>query len=118
MTARTRSASGFTLIQLLVWTAVVMALTFLLYPLFVDPCGCTLKARQCSCLSNLKQLGCALTMYVQDWDDTYPAGDRATGRLNTDQGGDDNRTAVGSRSHIRWVAQLLPYVRRQEVFAC
>src|SRR5207249_9020168 len=30
---------------------------------------------QLYCLSNLKQLGTALSMYVQDYDETYPAAD-------------------------------------------
>ena len=30
------------------------------------------KARQASCLSNLKQIGNALTMYVQDYDEVWP----------------------------------------------
>lgn len=30
------------------------------------------KAQQQSCLLNVKQLGTAMHMYLQDWDDTYP----------------------------------------------
>lgn len=62
---------GFTLIELLVVIAIIAILAAILFPVFAQARA---KARQISCLSNLKQLGTANMMYVQDYDETLPSG--------------------------------------------
>ena len=59
---------GFTLIELLVVIAIIAILAAILFPVF----RAREKARQSSCLSNVKQLGLAVNMYVQDFDETMP----------------------------------------------
>jgi prepilin-type N-terminal cleavage/methylation domain-containing protein/prepilin-type processing-associated H-X9-DG protein len=60
---------GFTLIELLVVIAVIAILAAILFPVFARARE---NARKITCLSNLKQLGDAYMMYVQDYDETYP----------------------------------------------
>ncbi|MEI6502311.1 MAG: prepilin-type N-terminal cleavage/methylation domain-containing protein [Armatimonadota bacterium] len=60
---------GFTLIELLVVIAIIAILAAILFPVFARARE---KARQSSCLSNVKQIGVATMMYVQDYDETYP----------------------------------------------
>jgi prepilin-type N-terminal cleavage/methylation domain-containing protein/prepilin-type processing-associated H-X9-DG protein len=67
MSMRTRR--GFTLIELMVVMAIIMILAAILFPVFAQARD---KARQTSCLSNLKQIALATMMYLQDWDETYP----------------------------------------------
>src|SRR5438445_7591291 len=56
---------GFTLIELLVVIAIIAILAAILFPVFAKARE---KARQTTCLSNLKQLSLSTIMYVQDYD--------------------------------------------------
>jgi prepilin-type N-terminal cleavage/methylation domain-containing protein/prepilin-type processing-associated H-X9-DG protein len=63
-----RQRNGFTLIELLVVIAIIAILAAILFPVFAQARE---KARQATCLSNMRQLGTASMMYIQDYDETF-----------------------------------------------
>lgn len=67
--ARGSAHRSFTLVELLVVTAIIAILAALLSPALRTARD---KARQAACANNLKQLGLALTMYADDYGELYP----------------------------------------------
>ena len=59
---------GFTLIELLVVIAIIAILAGILFPVFAQARA---KARQVVCMNNEKQLGTAMIMYAQDYDERW-----------------------------------------------
>ena len=60
---------GFTLIELLVVIAILAILAAILFPVFAQARE---RARMTSCLSNMRQMGLALDMYAQSYDEMMP----------------------------------------------
>lgn len=60
---------GFTLIELLEVIAIIALLAALIFPVFARARE---AARSIVCLSNLKQLGTAIDLYLEDYDETSP----------------------------------------------
>jgi prepilin-type N-terminal cleavage/methylation domain-containing protein len=73
---KSQSRKGFTLIELLVVIAIIAILAAILFPVFAQARE---QARKASCLSNCKQLGLAMQMYAQDYDDQLPGWDNPGG---------------------------------------
>jgi prepilin-type N-terminal cleavage/methylation domain-containing protein/prepilin-type processing-associated H-X9-DG protein len=59
---------GFTLIELLVVIAIIVILASILFPVFAQARA---NARRTTCVSNMRQLGIASMMYVQDYDERF-----------------------------------------------
>src|SRR6187551_124600 len=100
-----KKRTGFTLIELLVVIAIIAILAAILFPVFAQARE---QARQTTCLSNFKQIGLGVMMYVQDWDETYP-----TSRLAKLPGGTDCGQKI-----ITWKTQTIPYVKNIDVYRC
>jgi prepilin-type N-terminal cleavage/methylation domain-containing protein/prepilin-type processing-associated H-X9-DG protein len=103
-TTSRRKSAGFTLIELLVVIAIIAILAAILFPVFAQARE---KARSISCLSNQKQIGLGLFMYVQDYDETMPA---AFAAINAINGGNVNV--------ITFEDQIEPYVKNTQLYKC
>jgi len=67
-----RSRKGFTLIELLVVIAIIAILAAILFPLFAKARE---AARRITCVSNLRQFGTALHLYLSENEDFMPCMD-------------------------------------------
>jgi len=113
---------GFTLIELLVVIAIISVLAALLFPVFAQSRE---KAWSTACLSNLKQLGNAYMLYVQDHDELFPLNSQAPTRPGT-RAFYSPPNLVATRSspeHQAWYGTQGPnavyaYTRSYEIWAC
>lgn len=97
MIGSTRRATGFTLIELLVVIAILAILAAILFPVFSRARE---QGRRAACASNLRQIGVALSLYVQDYDEFFP---------NT------GRSQLWMGRYWRWpLAPYLVYSRRPD----
>jgi prepilin-type N-terminal cleavage/methylation domain-containing protein/prepilin-type processing-associated H-X9-DG protein len=94
---------GFTLIELLVVIAIIAILAAILFPVFAHARE---KARQTSCLSNLKQISSSMMMYAQDSDGLFPP---AVARPDRQE---------KNLYMISWMHLLEPYTQNRQIFIC
>ncbi len=84
---------GFTLIELLVVIAIIALLAAILFPVFAKARE---KARQTTCLSNMKQLGLGFFQYSSDYDEMMPS----------------------TSSHPGWAGEIYSYVNNVNIYSC
>ena len=102
---------GFTLIELLVVIAIIAILAAILFPVFAKARE---KARQSSCLSNVKQLNLAMLQYVQDFDELFPFFNLYLPANHVVPG----PVCTGSHPYLHWFDGISPYIKNSQVFRC
>lgn len=101
--------SGFTLIELLVVIAIIAILAALLFPVFMQAKE---AARESGCCDNLRQIGSAFLMYVDEYDSRYPAGARVR------RPGEPLLHPMQHTGYVTWDVAIFRYVRNVPVFRC
>jgi prepilin-type processing-associated H-X9-DG protein len=86
---------AFTLVEILVFLALVTLLAAILWPVFMRPRE---NVHRYSCQSNLKQIGLGFIQYVQDYNEKFPSA-----RVTASTG---------------WADVLLPYIKSTQLFRC
>jgi len=113
------SHRGFTLIELLVVISIIALLTAILLPVFFSVRG---KARQTVCVSNLRQIGMAISLYAQDADDLYPYGNDPSDLYSqpniwqSDTAHPEYYNQVMLMLPLRDI--LMPYLQNNEIWHC
>lgn len=95
--------TGFTLIELLVVIAIIAILAAILFPVLAQAKA---SAKKIACLSNARQTGLALTLYLSDNDDKYPQEHPST----NDPASDDNNGQLETIDYGSPFDKILPYV--------
>jgi prepilin-type N-terminal cleavage/methylation domain-containing protein len=98
------NASAFTLIELLVVIAIIAILAAILFPVFAQA---KKSAKRVGCISNGRQIGMAVKMYVTDADDQMPI----FYAYNSVPPG-------GQPGHKGVEVELLPYTKNKDIFRC
>lgn len=90
---------AFTLIELLVVIAIIAILAAILFPVFAQA---KKAAKKTADLSNTKQIGIGLQLYLQDFDDTYMP---------------SNHRVDPGVVEVHWSWMVLPYMKNEQIFA-
>jgi prepilin-type N-terminal cleavage/methylation domain-containing protein/prepilin-type processing-associated H-X9-DG protein len=107
---------AFTLIELLVVIAIIAILAAILFPVFARAKA---SAKQMQCMSNMKQLGTAMMLYLGDYDDRIPTATRGDER--------DPNYVDGDWGKDLWMFHIRPYIgtnypsdlqERSSIYAC
>ncbi|MFZ4508848.1 MAG: type II secretion system protein [Fimbriimonas sp.] len=92
---------AFTLIELLVVIAIIAILAAILFPVFAQAKA---SAKATQSISNMKQIGTSLVLYITDYDDTY-----APRRVN-------GVGPTGLPGELSWKQLMYPYIKNVQLF--
>jgi len=106
---------GFTLIELLVVITIIAILAAILFPVFARAKA---AAKQTACLSNLKQIGTSITLYMGDHDDLFPYAVDASDKFDPDIWSHEPTFQAQIPHMLELPDALFPYTKNREIFKC
>ncbi len=115
---------AFTLIELLVVIAIIAILAAILFPVFAQA---KVAAKKTVAISNVKQIGTSIMLYMADYDDIMPRNDDCAAQSSLNPALSSlpyNPTGVGCTAppfynrvnHYSWQKWILPYMKNVEIF--
>jgi general secretion pathway protein G len=108
-----RKSEAFTLIELLTVIAILALLAAIVFPVYSQA---RKKAQQTPCLSNVKQLGIAMLLYAQDFDEKFAWGCDITDREPESWSDSPYNQAVKTMPLLPDL--LFPYTNNRQVWRC
>ncbi|MEI8282050.1 MAG: type II secretion system protein, partial [Armatimonadota bacterium] len=106
---------AFTLIELLVVITIIAILAAILFPVFARAKA---AAKQSVCISNLRQIGSAMTLYMGDNDDIFPYAVDASDKYDPAIWASQPTFAAQIPFMLELPDALLPYTKSKEIFHC
>ena len=106
---------GFTLIELLVVITIIAILAAILFPVFARAKA---AAKQTVCISNLKQIGTAMTLYMGDNDDIFPYAVDASDKFDPTIWASQPAFAAQIPNMLEMPDALMPYTKSKDIFHC
>lgn len=101
---------GFSVLELLTVIALIAVLAAMLFPVLATARE---KARATTCTSNLRQIGAAMALYAQDYDDLYPY---AANPIDKSMGTGGDPVELASMPLLHHT--LRPYLNSSNVWHC
>ena len=109
-----QGTAAFTLIELLVVIAIIAILAAILFPVFARAKE---AAKKTNCLSNLRQQGIGMELYLADFDDRLP--DRRDLKSSLPSGYKPWTTWPPSDPRAGWAVLILgPYLKNKDIWSC
>jgi prepilin-type N-terminal cleavage/methylation domain-containing protein len=105
---------AFTLIELLVVIAIIAILAAILFPVFAQAKE---SAKKTACLSNDKQQGIALYLYLNDYDDNLPMANYPNTPGNVPSAF-SYRASKTQYVALNWADLISPYAKNYQIFKC
>lgn len=106
---------GFTLIELLVVIAIIGVLAAILFPVFARAKA---AAKQAVCVSNLSQIGKAIALYMDSYDDVFPAAVDASDKYKPEIWDDFPEFKARIPYMPLMPDALEPFLKNKDVFLC
>lgn len=106
---------AFSMVELLVVIAIIALLAAILFPVFARAKA---AAKQSACLSNLRQIGTAITLYMGDNDDIFPYAVDASDKFDPSIWDHEPTFKAQIPYMLELPDALFPYTKNREIFKC
>lgn len=118
--------AGFSLIEMLIVVAIIAILSGLLFPVFARARE---RGRRIQCLSNMREVGRGIQMYLADSDELLPTDRKVSFQGNpiavnpqddeVSEGGENEGGPIENDSSLmQWYERVWPYLKHPAVFVC